>query len=202
MRTWTSDVPYPALDTSDGGYRLVYDPPYTVERVREYRAVTWGGARLGCGGCHGYPPTGVHPDAKACAGESHACVDEGGYGNLHAFNHGYDPIPCRSCHARTVTEVAAFTRDSLDVTTFADIPVSGLARHADGEIDVAFDAVNPVVYPRSSLPPISMDLGAARWNAETRTCTGVPCHLQQSEVAFGAPYRWESTSECNVCHRY
>ena len=37
---------------------------------------------------------------------------------------------------------------------------------------------------------------------ERRLCANVECHLVQTSVTWGKPYRWGATSECDSCHGY
>ncbi|MBI2896274.1 MAG: CxxxxCH/CxxCH domain-containing protein [Deltaproteobacteria bacterium] len=194
MQTSAPDVPEPGVDFEPDGYPLDY-PPYEVDRRRVPTAPVWGGD-LGCGGCHGYPPRGEFPGVEAGAGESHAFLDPDGYEDLHIWNHGRDPVPCRTCHLATVEEIATFARDEMGLTTFDEVEIAGYDRHVDGTIDVEFDATELF-----DIYPTPLDLGDARWDAETRTCTNVACHFEQTSVTFGTPYRYDNYWECNVCHR-
>lgn len=193
MTTTSGPVPEPGVDFPSSGYPIQY-PPYTVDRHVAYQPATWGGA-LGCGGCHGFPPRAVYPADEAAAGESHSFIDSWGYEDMHMWNHGYDPLACRTCHAATVATVGAFTRDAMGIVTLSDLPVSGFDKHANGVFDVVFQA-QPVLY---SSP---MDLAGASWDPAARTCADVACHFSQTEVAFGAPFRFDNGVECNSCHQF
>ena len=195
MTTTSGDVPEPGVDFGFAGYPIVY-PPYDVTRTRQHTAVTWGGD-LGCDGCHGYPPRGQWPDVTAGAGESHAFLDPDGYEDLHLWNHGFDPVPCRTCHYQTIRAVATFARDGAGITTLDPVAIAGFDRHVDGVIDVAFDTVDPL-----GLYPDPLDLGPAVWDANARTCSNIACHFYQTTVGFGAPYRYSNGLECNACHQY
>ncbi len=85
----------------------------------------------------------------------------------------------------------------MDVTLLDDVEIAGFGSHVDGAVDVEFDATQPSdLYPTTAL-----ELGDARWDATTRTCSNVACHLNQTSVTFGAPYRYYNSFECNSCHR-
>ncbi len=200
ISTSTGVVAAPGWDFPFTGYPVTY-PAYTVTRAREYGVVGFGDGPRACGDCHGYPPRGSSPVVNAAAGESHAYLRADGYEDLHVFNHGFEPIACRTCHNATVQEVSAWTRDAMGVTTLSDVAIASYSRHGDGTIDVAFDVTNGFVYNGSG-GPRSMDLASAAYSAATRTCSNVACHHQQSAVTFGTPYRSENSAECNVCHRY
>jgi len=30
----------------------------------------------------------------------------------------------------------------------------------------------------------------------------VACHLNQTRVTWGSPYRWFNNNECDLCHRF
>lgn len=111
------------------------------------------------------------------------------------------------------------------------------ARHVDGQRDVVFDprtsipasvtglplgSARPafpywVIASPSSLPPNSaqndttwsLHLAGARYDAASRTCSSVPCHLAQS-FGTGAPaydpLRWGVApvgyATCSACHQY
>ncbi|MBU0505197.1 CxxxxCH/CxxCH domain-containing protein, partial [bacterium] len=42
----------------------------------------------------------------------------------------------------------------------------------------------------------------AQWHPETKTCSNVSCHLEQSFVQWTAPYRPHSEAECSRCHQF
>lgn len=193
--TTSGPVPQPELDFPFLGYPIVY-PPYPVTRTPAYAAPVWGAPGGGCGACHDYPPRSVAPDTDGGAGESHAFINDEGTEDLHFFNHGLAPLACATCHVDTVTVAAAWARDANDVITLQDIPIADYRRHVNGVVDVAFDRATPLPYRRP------LDLAAATWDAERHTCADVSCHLQQTEVRFGAPYRYGNWVECDNCHRY
>lgn len=46
---------------------------------------------------------------------------------------------------------------------------------------------------------LSMTLASARYDADTKTCTSVACHLQQTSVRWGALHGWGA---CSTCHPF
>ncbi len=46
---------------------------------------------------------------------------------------------------------------------------------------------------------LSLHLASARYDASTKTCTSVACHLQQTQVTWGAPNDWNA---CSTCHPF
>jgi hypothetical protein len=195
MSTTSGAVPEPLVDFPFVGFPIVY-PAYEVTRAPNYARPVWGAQGSGCGGCHGYPPRAAWPATDAAAGESHAYVNHEGTEDLHFFNHGLAPLSCATCHVHTVTAAAPWSRDEFDVITLQDVPIADFGRHVNGIVDVAFDPITPLPYRRVR------DLATARWDADRRTCSDVACHLQQSEVSFGTPYRYANWVECDTCHRY
>jgi predicted CxxxxCH...CXXCH cytochrome family protein len=196
--TWAtpSGVPRPGVDFPSTGYPITY-PAYPLVTGRAFSSIGWGAANPGCGGCHGLPPRTAAPQVNAMAGQSHSYLDAQGYEYGHAWNHGFAPLSCRTCHAQTVTAANTTTRDALGVATYGPVPIVGFALHVNGRPDVVFDAVNPLPYTR---PPLS--LSTASYNQATSTCSNVACHFQQTAVRSGTPFREENTYECNACHQY
>ena len=194
LTTTSSDVDEPGVDFPFIGYPIDY-PAYTVTRTRTYQSATWGDL-LSCAGCHGYPPRGEWPGDVAAAGESHATLTADGWEDLHIWNHGYDPVPCRTCHFDTVSDVAGFVRDGNGLTALDDMPIARYDRHVDGAIEVRFDTVNAFSYSQP------VDLSTAAYDSATSTCTNVACHLRQTSIGFGTPFRSTNGPECNSCHQY
>ena len=196
LTTLAPSVPEPGVDFPFTGYPIVY-PEYAVTRAPFYREATWGGT-LGCNGCHDYPPRSDEPGAVGGAGSTHASIDATGRENLHIYNHSFDnePVPCRACHADTVSDKGAWTRDLNDIATLADIPVSGTAFHANGRTDVRLKDDEVV-----DLYGQVYSLAGATYEPVSRTCSNVSCHLLQTTVTWGQPYRWNNPHECNNCHR-
>lgn len=185
---------------TDQNGNLVY-APYTVTYARLYKTTPpWGatGTLTTCAECHGFPSKTSYPSVEAGVGDSHQWIDDYGYGNLHAFNMGFDALSCRTCHYGTVTEANTWARDSMDVTTYDPVPLASRRLHVNGSPNVVFDTVNPVSYGT-----VTFNLSGAAYDPVTKTCANAACHLQQTTVTWGSPYRWwlEST-ECNVCHHF
>jgi predicted CxxxxCH...CXXCH cytochrome family protein len=193
---WTTPggVPEPS---SSGVY-----PPYTVVATRSYRTIGWGDPNPGCAGCHDFPPRTFYPQNAAGAGDSHSFIDPRGYEDMHDWNMGYAPLQCRTCHRDTVTDAASAVRDSMDIVTWTwdSAGRPNAVSHADGQNTVRFDTVNPTVYDPTSSGPVSFDLSLAGYDPASHSCTNVGCHLAQTTVTWGSPYRWENSNECNSCH--
>lgn len=175
--------------------------PANLELSRVYRPVIWGGPPLGCRGCHANPPSSSYPDNDGGAGNSHSWIEQDGYENLHSFNMGFAPISCSYCHNDTVRLPNAWSRNAMDISTLGDVPIANFARHVNGVNDVAFDRANPYVYYSTSQGNIPMNLGAATYDASAKNCSNVACHLGQTTVKWGTPYRWYYYTECDRCHR-
>jgi predicted CxxxxCH...CXXCH cytochrome family protein len=195
--------------TTPGGVPLVTDClpesssywPQNLVVTKLYKTVTWGGGPLTCSGCHGNPPRTAYPVNDGGAGDSHSWIDNYGYDNLHSWNMGFDPVSCKYCHNDTVKQSNTYTRDAMDVTTLSDVPIGNYSRHVNGVSDVSFDKQNPFVY-QSYGGTTSMSLANATYDASTKTCSNVACHISQTSVKWGTPYRWFDYSyECDRCHR-
>lgn len=196
--------------------------PYTVTEGRSYQTTpAWGvpGGFSTCTECHSFPLTTSAPGVQAGVGDSHQWIDGGNAGNLHAFNHNYAPLQCRTCHYSTVTATGTWSRTPYvngvggDVTTYGPVPLASRATHVNGVPNVAFDTVDPVLYWKGTY-----SLAGAAYDPATKTCSGVACHVAprtfwpgkgtsgarlQRNPKWGQPYRgtWGS-AECNLCHRY
>jgi predicted CxxxxCH...CXXCH cytochrome family protein len=194
-------VPDPIPDPGTGGPPFSY-LPYAVTMTRVYSSPTWGGGALGCSGCHGMPPQSSNPANAAGAGDSHSWVDRYGYGNLHGFAMGRGPIACATCHFDTVRVQGGrrFSTDGNDLPIYDDVPIASFAAHVNGRPDLRF--TTETIWMGSTSFTASAATGAApQGNPGNITCSNVSCHRQQTEVKWGAPYRWY-TNECNVCHLY
>jgi predicted CxxxxCH...CXXCH cytochrome family protein len=184
--------------TTPGGVPLSTDcssywPPNLVI-TRKYVTHGWGDS-ITCSGCHAFPPRTSYPANDGGAGDSHSWIDMYGYDNLHTFNMSFAPISCKYCHNDTVQQLNTYTRDNMDVTTLGAVPISNFSKHVNGTNDVAFDKQNPFVYNTS------MSLSNASYDTATKTCSNVSCHLNQTSVKWGTPYRWYDYSyECDRCH--
>jgi predicted CxxxxCH...CXXCH cytochrome family protein len=197
--TTSGPVPQPSFPTIYPP--LVYNPPWEslVVQSRQYQNPVWGVDSLGCDGCHGYPILNQYPAVSAGAGDSHGWTDEYGYLNLHVWNMSFDPLQCNTCHYDTVRDNATWTRDSYSIV-FGDISVFNTSKHVNGTKDINFNP-NPILY-QTSFGDVYQDLSVAGFDSNTKTCSNVACHLYQTEVKWGTPYRWGNSSECNVCHQY
>jgi predicted CxxxxCH...CXXCH cytochrome family protein len=193
-------------------YPLQYAPPWEdfVVRTTQYQSPVWGEDSLGCDGCHGYPiTTECRPDpitggcteVYAGAGDSHAWIDMFGELNLHAWNMKiyFAPLQCNTCHYNTVREDALWFKDDFSVF-FDDITIYNTSTHVNGLKDVIFTP-NSVEYQKR-FGPVYHDLANAVFDSEAKTCSNVSCHKSQTLVKWGAPYRWDNETECNVCHNY
>jgi predicted CxxxxCH...CXXCH cytochrome family protein len=172
------------------------DPDWQTKTVttRVYKAVTWGGT-LDCSGCHGNPTQTSYLTNDGGAGDSHSWMDQYGYQNLHTYNMGYAPVSCKNCHNDTVKQSNTYTEDGMGVRTLSNVPISNFSKHVNGIKDVSFDKQNPFVYKTS------MSLTNATYDQGTNTCSNVSCHIKQTPVKWGTPYRWYY-NECDVCHGY
>jgi len=190
-----SGVPVPGVDFSFSGYPVVY-PSYPLTASRSYTSPSWGGASPGCGGCHGNPVRTDAVQVAAMAGQSHSWIDAQGDESGHGWNHGYAPLSCRTCHAQTVTQANATSRTAQGVSVYGPVPIASYALHVNGRPDISFDTVNALPYPSPK------NLTTASWNAGTKTCSNVACHLNQTAVKHGNPYRYTVGIECNACHQF
>jgi len=173
-----------------------------VAVTRNYRTITWGGAPLGCSGCHANPPQTSEPGNVAGAGDSHSWVNSYGWQYLHTWNMYGTPVSCSYCHNDTVKQLNTYTYDGIGANTLGEVPISNFSRHVNGINDVAFDRQNPYVYPATQGDG-SHSLANATYVPAEKTCLNVSCHLQQTTVKWGTPYPGEwGSNECNVCHQY
>ncbi len=172
-----------------------------VVTTRIYKTVTWGSSALGCAGCHGNPTQTTSLTNDGGAGDSHSWIDSQGYQNLHTYNMGGDPVSCKFCHNDTVKQLNSYTTDGMGVRTLSAVPISNFSKHVNGNNDVAFDTQNPFVYKTYYSGDVSRSLAGATYAPETKTCSNVSCHREQTVVKWGTPYRWYY-NECNVCHSY
>ena len=195
---------YPIMDIN---YNLTY-APYTVTESTVYSTVSWGDPSFTCNGCHRNPPQVSAPEVQRAVGNSHASKTDGptGWEDLHTWNHGFDPIQCRTCHYDTVTESTTWTRDSYDTTFFDDVPIANKAFHVNGSKDVSFDSVNDIVYNSSWSGVKTYNLSSSVYDPVEKTCSNVGCHKSQPKPQWGKPYPasgggWGSF-ECDQCHHY
>jgi Geobacter CxxxxCH...CXXCH motif (GSu_C4xC__C2xCH) len=185
---------YPILD---GNGNLTYDP-YVVTTFKVYTAMNWGDTGTTCNSCHRNPPQTMYPEVQAQVGNTHGHVDDWGYENGHNYNMSFEALGCRTCHYNTVTLPMTWTRIAGDITIFDDVAIDNKSVHVNGQIDVALDPINTVMY-RS---PVSTAL--TTYNPVDKTCSNLPgCHINQLTPEWGKPYRygWGSL-ECDQCHHY
>ncbi|MHB8876434.1 MAG: CxxxxCH/CxxCH domain c-type cytochrome, partial [Myxococcaceae bacterium] len=189
----SSAVQEPGVDFPFTGYPTA-DAGFTLTRGRTYATVTWGGAATTCTSCHGLPVRTSAPGVQAMVGQSHSWLDAAGEESGHSWNHGYTPLSCRTCHIQTVSAANATSRTGR-VSVYGAVPVTGFGRHVNGLPNVAFDTTNPLPYPTPR------SLTSASYNQATATCTNVACHLDQTSVKHGTPYRYPVSIECDSCHQ-
>lgn len=193
-------VGYPAGVDQYGN--LTY-APYTVTYSRVYKTTpAWGtsGTFTTCTECHAFPLTASYPTVQAGVGDSHQWIDDYGYGNLHAYNMGYGPISCRTCHYGIITQANTWSQTSMDVTTYNAVPLASRQLHVNGTPDVHFDTTSP---ENPATNGVGAGLSGASYDPAAKSCSNVACHLQQTRVIWGTPYRWwNDSTECNLCHRF
>lgn len=193
-----------AIYILDSRGNFTYDP-YTVTISRSYATTpAWSGGSVSgnCADCHGKPTTTSVPTVQAGVGDSHQWIDDFGYGNLHAFNHGFQALSCSTCHYGEITATNTWSRNGMDITTYNAVPITDRTAHVNGQPDVTFNTIDPVIYQSAwSGATKTYSLGSAVYNPSERSCANVGCHLNQNYVVWGSPYRWW-TNECDLCHRY
>jgi|GEM_PF-1502145 len=200
--TWSSgDVGSPLTQTNglpilDGNRNLTY-APYEISETRAYSTVNWNGGSLDCNGCHRNGPQTSVPTVRAGVGNSHGWIDDWGYEDLHAYNMASDPLTCRTCHYETVMDDQTWSRDNWDITTYDDVAIVSKATHVNGHKSVQFDPIDTF-----SVQDLNVSLANATYDENSRTCSGVPCHLTQETPQWGKPYRWWEELECDQCHNY
>ena len=215
VNSWTTDgpvpIPWPEISVWHEGVDPLPRPlPGNIVTQRVYKDVAWGGI-LTCSGCHEYPPQTSSVDNDGGAGDSHYWLDQYGYENLHVYNMGnFPPIGCRTCHYDTVQEYDetqgigwGYEAESPYRKFYYDVPIYDKAKHVNGSVNVAFDTVNNFTYTSGwsgTVTPI--DLSLASFDPTTKSCSSVECHIQETEVIWGLPYRWEDSTECDRCHGY
>ena len=217
--------PIPPGYTLNGSYimdatcsNLTY-APYTVDYSRAYATTpAWGttGAFTTCTECHEFPLTTYYPDVFAGVGDSHQWVDNLGWNWRHAYNMGFDPVPCSTCHNSTVTQAGTTHwttgEGGAPITAYDPVPLSSRVTHVNGNPDVAFDVANGFRYFSSWGIDRTYSLAGASYDPVAKTCSNVSCHynpggpivMWQKEVRWGGPWRdeHESGQECDLCHRY
>jgi len=194
-------VPEPGVTFTSTGYPVVY-PAFTVDVTRDYVEPVWGTSGTTCSSCHGFPPrTFCEPDTNgdctsvdAAAGDSHSWINAAGDEDLHGWSHGFEPIPCTTCHADTVFVLGNTSRSAAGWGVYEDVPIARTVNHVNGRADVAFT--------NKAIPIIDdFTLGSATYDGTTQTCADVSCHLNQTEAVWGTPYRFDNVIECDACHQ-
>ena len=180
-------VPAPGVDFQFTAYPITY-PAFTIITVRAYTTPAWGDT-LSCGGCHGFSPRTSYPTVTAGAGDSHSWIDSYGWENLHGFSHNYEPIACATCHFSTVSQQGVRAYDVAGWSVYDPVPINDHGKHVNGLADVQF-TTDIISFANSH------DLSTAAYIATTRTCSNVSCHLIQTEVSWGTPYR-SSSRRCS-----
>lgn len=196
--------------------------PYTVYYQRVYTSTpAWGttGSFTTCTECHKFPLTTFYPSVDAAVGDSHQWVNSYGLNFLHAYNMGFGPLRCRTCHYGTVTEagtVQSVIENGASIVKYNPVPLSNRVAHVNGLADVAFDTVNTVRYYNPFLGyDYQYSLANAAYHASTKTCSNVACHYGpthartkwQLNPKWGGPFRDWGEGEpgkghmCDVCHR-
>jgi predicted CxxxxCH...CXXCH cytochrome family protein len=208
--SWTTDgpVPMPWPDNNLLDDTLPRPLPDNIITTRVYKDVTWNSSEnLTCNGCHANPPQTSYPDNDGGAGDSHYWVEQSGYENLHAYNLSFEPIGCRTCHYDTVREYNATQGQGWDIDPatnrryYKDVALYDKAKHVNGSVNVVFDSVDNFTYDGFSTPK-TFDLALASFDPATKTCSNVGCHIEETEVTWGVPFRWWDDTECNRCHVY
>ncbi|NOZ02449.1 MAG: hypothetical protein GXP54_11240, partial [Deltaproteobacteria bacterium] len=137
-------IPGPGVDFPFSGYPISY-PPYAVDTSREYESPKWG-TDLSCGGCHGFPPRADSGSVNAGTGDSHSWIDGSGYDNLHAWNLGFGPLACSTCHFGTVVDEGVRSYEGVpSVAVYQPVPIEDFGSHVNGVADVVFTPY-PVEY--------------------------------------------------------
>lgn len=173
---------------------LTYDP-YTVAYARDYKTTpAWGttfATPRTCAECHAFPLTTYDPEVSAGVGDSHQWVDNNQWNWLHAFNMGFDPIPCRTCHNSTVTEAGATSygptgKNGAWITAYGPVPLASRLTHVNGAPDVAFDTVNGFTYT-GYRGAHTYSLNDATYNPTAKTCSDVACHYNPTRPGGSPP---------------
>jgi predicted CxxxxCH...CXXCH cytochrome family protein len=190
--TTPNPIPEPGVDFAFAGYPISY-PPYTVTTTRTYSSPTWGGI-MACDGCHDFTPRTFDPTVEAGAGDSHSWVDGSNFENMHGWMHGGDPCACATCHFGTVMDQGNRYRMS-GLSVYDAVSITDTTVHVNGSGDVAF---TPDLVTITSTP---FDLSTATYDTLSQTCNDVSCHLNDTAVQWGTPFRYWNGYECNVCHQ-
>ena len=172
-------------------------------------AATVDPAATGPSGVYWIDTTGNYRiDAPAAADGSHPASDPGRLtdsmwtvtqcANCHAPVQGR-VLPLR--HVNGAREVVFDLRTSSQATDPAAWPVLSPARGPYWFVDEwAFQPTGvPGAHGDKATSSVWFDLNTASWDGQTKTCSGVACHLSQTQVTWGTkPVGWANCGECHV----
>lgn len=190
-------------------------------QTRVYRDVTWNSSLpKNCTGCHANGPRSTYVDNYASTGNSHSWINneykEEGHFGKYAFT--TDPVSCTFCHNGTVNQTnnwsrRAHTPTALDpyFTSMSSVPIANFSNHVNGKNDVIFDRTRTYAmyssltggYPKHTT--FYRMSSTTSYTAETKTCSNVSCHLGQTSVTWGTPYKAYKYKDgesygCVKCH--
>ena len=193
---WTT--PVDCTFTNESGAR--YCDSYALANLtvtRKYKDAVWGSTLPNdCTGCHGNAPTTTAATNDGGTGNTHAWVDPYGWeeGHFNKWAFTTDPISCSYCHNETIKDLSKWNRQPPQYfTTFSANTIANTAKHVNGQVDVAFDRTNKFTYRYITFGGnevvVQKSLSSASYQPETKTCSNVSCHLGQTSVKWGTPYR-------------
>ncbi|GAM11651.1 geobacter CxxxxCH...CXXCH motif protein [Geobacter sp. OR-1] len=195
----------------------------TLTVTRKFNAVTWNGTLpKDCTGCHANGPRSTFTTNFGSTGDSHAWLDNNyiEQGHFRKYKFSTEPVSCTFCHSGTVNTLNKFYRPSVYnppsqpyFTNLSAVAISNFSNHVNGKNDVIFDKQKTftVYYPGMpswGIPEkttfYSLSSANVGYSTETKTCSNISCHLGQTSVKWGQPYRaykYESNDiECKRCH--
>jgi len=183
--------------------------PYTVTITKNYRVTpAWGttGTFTTCTECHGFPTTTSLPQVQAMVGDTHGWLDDYNYYDGHMYNMGFGGVPCATCHNTSVNHYGNYPTDPpgvwgpSDIYLYNAVTIKNRSLHVNGSSNVAFDTVNGYRYNTSGGPVDIVFSSSTTYDPQTKTCSNMGCHINQTTVRWGSPYRWWNSAECNICH--
>jgi predicted CxxxxCH...CXXCH cytochrome family protein len=198
----------------------------SLVQTREYRNVTWNGSLpKNCTGCHANGPRTRSETNYGSTGNNHSWINNDYYeeGHFGKYYFTTDPISCTFCHNGTVTQLNNWSRPVIAdpytyyptaaepyFTTMSSVPIANFSKHVNGKADVNFDKdkTYTVNFPGGySTPPKTTfyKMSTSTYSAETKSCSNVACHLGQSTVKWGTPYKAYKYNVgedygCRKCH--
>ncbi|MBT0665961.1 CxxxxCH/CxxCH domain-containing protein [Geobacter pelophilus] len=198
----------------------------SLVQTREYRSVTWNGSLpKNCTGCHANGPRTRSETNYGSTGNNHSWINNDYYeeGHFGKYYFTTDPISCTFCHNGTVTQLNNWSRPVIAdpysyyptasepyFTTMSSVPIANFSKHVNGKADVIFDKDKTftVNFPGGySTPPKTTfyKMSTSTYSAETKSCSNVACHLGQSTVKWGTPYKAYKYNigedyGCRKCH--